>query len=149
MLTNYLEVKNDSDCFAWRYNMNGVLNTGLEFWQIIVGMATVVFSVLVVKIAISFDLNKFLERKDKNNLQKLKNACPHFSITVLESKKFEVRSLFYKPLGMQHVCRQCGLATVLDFEQHERQANYYVKNPSELIKDQKQLTKLAKKSGKI
>lgn len=130
--------------------MNGVLNTGLDFWQIIVGMVVVVFSVIAIKIAISFDMNKFLERKDKQNLQKLKNACPHFSITTLEGNEFEVRSLFYKPAGtFQHVCRQCGLVTALDMEQHERQASYYVKNPSELIKDQERLTKLAKKSGKI
>ncbi len=130
--------------------MNGVLNTGLEFWQMIVGVLTIVFSVVIIKIAISFDLNKFLERKDEQNQQKLKNACPHFFITGLESGEFEVRSLFYKPAGtFQHVCRQCGVVTALDMEQHERDANYYVKNPKELIEAQKKLRKLAKKAGKV
>lgn len=128
--------------------MNGVLNSGLSFWQIVGLMLLTVMSIIAVRI--SFDLNKFLDRRDTNNLLKLKNACPHFSITVLENNEFEVRSLFYKPAGtMQHLCRQCGFGTHLDFKQHERQANYYVKNPSQLTKDQKRFTKIAKKSGKI
>ncbi len=130
--------------------MSGILNTGLEFWQILVGLAAVVFSVIVIKVVIAFDINKFLERRDRQNLQKLKNACPHLSIIALEGKEFEVRSLFYKPAGTyQHVCRQCGVVTALDFEQHKRQANYYVENPSELINDQKKFTKMAQKSGMV
>ena len=130
--------------------MNGVFNTGLEFWQIIVGIAVAILAIVTVKIAVSFDVNKYLDRRDKKNLLKLKNACPHFALIGLEGREFEVRSLFYKPaVTLDHVCRQCGLQTALDLEQHERQANYYVKHPPELINDQKRLTKLAKKSGKI
>ena len=130
--------------------MSGVLGSGLDFWQIILGIIVITLSVITIKVAVSFDVNKFLERRDKNNLSKLKNACPHFALVMLEGRKFEVRSLFYKPMGtLDHVCRQCGLQTALDLEQHERQANYYVKHPEELAKDQERLTKLAKKAGKV
>lgn len=128
--------------------MNGIFNTGLSFWQFVGLLILAVVSVIAIRI--TFDLNKFLDRRDKNNLAKLKNACPHFSLILLEGREFEVRSLFYKPMGtLDHVCRQCGLQTALDFEQHERQANYYVKNPEELVKSQEKLTKLARKSGRI
>lgn len=128
--------------------MNGVFNRGLDFWQVVGIIVLTTISIIAVKI--SFDINKFLDRRDANNLQKLKNACPHFFITVLEGNEFEVRSLYYKPAGtFDHFCRQCGLRTALDIEQHERQASHYVKNPSQLIDDQKKFTKLAKKSGKI
>ena len=128
--------------------MDGVFNSGLSFWQF-VGLFTLTV-VSIIAIRITFDLNKFLERRDNNNLTKLKNACPHFTLVMLEGREFEVRSLFYKPMGtLDYVCRQCGLQTALDFEQHERQAGYYVAHPEELVKDQEKLTKLAKRSGKI
>lgn len=128
--------------------MTGSLSS--NFWQTIAIIFAIAISAIAIKITFSFDVNKYLDRKDKNNLQKLKNACPHFALIMLEGKEFEVRSLFYKPAGtLDHVCRQCGLQTALDLEQHERQANFYVKNPTELAEDQEKLTKLAKKSGKI
>ncbi|OJU88183.1 hypothetical protein BGO17_04410 [Candidatus Saccharibacteria bacterium 49-20] len=130
--------------------MNGVLNTGLEFWQIIVGLTAIVLSVIAIKFTFSIDVNKLLERRDKNNSQKLQNACPHFQLVGLEGKEFEVRSLFYKPAGtFMHKCRQCGVITALDEEQHERDANHYVKNPQALIDEQAKLTKLAKKTGRV
>lgn len=128
--------------------MNGVFNTGLSFWEFVGIVVLAVVSIIAIRI--SFDINKFLDRRDKNNLAKLKNACPHFALIMLGGREFEVRSLFYKPMGtLDYVCRQCGLQIALDLEQHERQANYYVENPEELVKDQEKLTKLARKSGKI
>lgn len=128
--------------------MSGVLNTGLSFWEFVGLFILAVISIIAIRI--SFDINKFLDRRDANNLIKLKNACPHFSLILLESNEFEVRSLYYKPFGtLNHFCRQCGRENPLDLEQHERDANYYVKNPSKLAKDQEKFTKLAKKAGKV
>ena len=124
--------------------------TATHFWQIVGIIFAIAFSIIAIRVSFNVDINKLLERRDKNNLQKLKNACPHFMITALEGREFEVRSLFYKPAGtLSHVCRQCGIVTPLDFEQHERDANYYLKSPSELIKAQERFTKLAKKFSKI
>ncbi len=128
--------------------MNGIFNTGLTFWQFVGLFILTVVSIIAIRI--SFDINKFLERRDSNNLIKLKNACPHFALIVLEGKEFEVRSLYYKPAGtLSHFCRQCGIETALDFEQHERQASHYVKNPEVLMDEQKKFTKLAKKAGRV
>jgi|GEM_PF-1725724 hypothetical protein len=128
----------------------GVFNTGIEWWQLLFLIIGSALSIVVVKIAISFDVNKFLERRDTNNLTKLRNACPHFMIGAVENNQFEVRSLYYKPAGtFNHVCRQCGLVNHLDIEQHERDANYYIKNPGALIERQEKLAKLAKKFGKV
>lgn len=128
--------------------MNGVFNTGLNFWEFVGLFIIAVVSVIAIRI--SFDINKFLDRRDKNNTQKLKNKCPHFSLIILDGDEFEVRSLFYKPMGtLDHVCRQCGLQTALDVEQHERQANQYVKKPSQLVSDQKNFLKFAKRTGKV
>lgn len=128
--------------------MNGVFNTGLTFWQFVGLFILTVVSIIAIRI--SFDINKFLERRDKNNLTKLKNLCPHFSLALLSDKEFEVRSLYYKPAGtFNHVCRQCGLVSALDLEQHERDANFYVSNPSKLSEDQEKFTKLARKAGMV
>jgi len=128
--------------------MNDVFNSGLSFWEFIGLFVLVVISIIAIRI--SFDINKFLDRRDKNNLIKLRNACPHFALVILEGRQFEVRSLYYKPAGMfDHVCRQCGLVSALDVEQHEREANHYIKNPSQLADEQAKFTKLAKKAGKV
>jgi hypothetical protein len=128
--------------------MSGVFNTGLSFWEFVGLFILAVVSIIAIRI--SFDINKFLDRRDANNLIKLKNACPHFALVILEEKQFEVRSLYYKPAGtFNYVCRQCGLVNALDLEQHERDANSYVNNPSQLAKDQAKFTKLAKKAGKV
>lgn len=129
---------------------SGAFNTGLEWWQLLFVIIGSALSIVIVKIAISFDVNKFLERRDTNNLTKLRNACPHFMISAVENNQFEVRSLYYKPAGtFNHVCRQCGLVNLLDIEQHERDANYYIKNPEALIERQEKFAKLAKKFGKV
>lgn len=130
--------------------MNGVLNTGLEFWQLLVALLAIVLSVVAIKVTFSLDINKLLERRDKKNDSKFINACPHFQLIVLGDKEIEVRSLFYKPAGtFMHKCRQCGAVVALDMEQHDRDANYYLKNPQSLLDKQEKLTKIAKKAGKV
>ena len=130
--------------------MSGFLGSGLGFWEIVAAIVVVAAAFIAVKITFSFDINKFIERRDKNNVTKLKNACPHFSLVMLGDNMIEVRSLYYKPAGtLHHFCRQCWLENPLDIEQHERDANYYFKNPLKLVDAQKKFTKLAKRAGKI
>jgi hypothetical protein len=128
--------------------MNGVLNTGLEFWQLIVAILAVIFGAIAVKISFNFDINRYLENREKSNMQKIKNVCPHFEMIPLKNNQIEARSLFISPPGtLQHQCRRCGLITYLDIEQHERQAEHYLKNPDEYLKANKKFSKLLKKSG--
>jgi len=126
--------------------MNGFLNTGLEFWQVVVAVVTAVLSFVVIRVGVNFDLNKYLERKDKRNIQKLKNACTHLEMVPAENGQFQIRSLFESPPGThQWQCQRCGLIRNHDNDYKER-GEYYANHPDEYIKLNKKFNKLLKKS---
>lgn len=52
----------------------------LSFIEIIIIIVTLAFSIVAVKIGIKFDLNKYLERRDKKLLQKLQNNRTHIAM---------------------------------------------------------------------
>ncbi len=133
--------------------MSNFLNTGLGFWEIIGVIVTLVVSVIAIKITFSFDLNKYLERKDKKNELKLKNACPHISIEPGkkegDKRQYKVQSLFESPAGtLQWQCQKCGLIRNHNNDYDER-AQYYADNYGQYVEDMKKFRKLLKKSGAI
>ena len=131
--------------------MNGILGTGLLFWQAIVLILTIVAGFVVVRISLKFDLNKYLEHRQKLNHQKIRNACPHMELAPSDDGKIAVRSFFVSPPGtMQWQCQKCGLIKYATAEdEHERLANYYVENIDVYNKKMKKFSKLLKKSGQI
>lgn len=133
--------------------MSGVLGTGLSFWQFIGSIFALAFSVIAVKIAVSFDINKYLERKDKRLDQKIKNACPHMQMQLVKSEgkkaQYMFQSLFESPPGThQWQCQRCGLIRNHDND-YEKRAEYYAANPDEYIKKNKKFEKLLKKNGAL
>jgi uncharacterized C2H2 Zn-finger protein len=123
------------------------VNTGLSFWQIVGVIFAITASIIAVKITLSFDFNKYLDRKDKKIVQKLKNACTHMEMTPLNNNQFEFRSLFESPPGThQWQCQRCGLIRNHDND-YEKRAEYYANNPDEYIKRNKKFEKLLKKNG--
>ena len=127
--------------------MNGVLDTGLSFWQIIGFIFAFTASIIAVKFTFSFDFNKYLERRDKNNTQKLKNICTHVEMTPADNKQFQIKSLFESPPGThQWQCQRCGLIKNHDNDYEER-VQYYVSNPERYLEQNKKFQKLLKKSG--
>lgn len=131
--------------------MSGVFNTGLNFWQFIGFFVLAVISIIAIRI--SFDINKFLERRDKKMQQKLKNACTHM---IMEDKGgdgdkplFVVHSLFESPPGTcQWQCQRCGLIKNNNDDFNQR-AEYFAKHPDVYLEQQKRFQKLLKKSGMI
>lgn len=129
--------------------MNGVFNTGLNYWQSIGVIFSVAISAIAIKITFNFDLNKYLERKDEKNLAKLRNHCPHVEMTPTEDGRLQIRSMFESPAGtLQWQCQKCGLIRNHDNDYQERY-EYYVKNPKEYLKKNKKFQKLIKKNGMI
>lgn len=51
-------------------SVNGVFNTGLSFWELIGLIGATVLAIVTIKVVVSFDINKFLERKDKRLMVK-------------------------------------------------------------------------------
>lgn len=132
--------------------MNGVLNTGLSFWQLIVGIIVLALSIVTIKIAINFDLNKYLERKDTRVDKKIKNSCTHMNMELVgrgegNKAEYSIKSLFESPPGThQWQCQRCGLIRNHDND-YEKRAEYYAQNPDEYINMNKKFHKLLKKNG--
>ncbi|HVE80862.1 MAG TPA: hypothetical protein VNA68_01845 [Candidatus Dormibacteraeota bacterium] len=125
------------------------VNIGLSFWQIIGIIFAAAISIIAVKITLSFDFNKYLERKDKKLAQKLKNACTHMEMTPSANNQFQLKSLFESPSGtLQWQCQRCGGVRNHNNDYEER-AQYYADNPDKYIEQNKKFQKLLKKSGMI
>lgn len=131
--------------------MNEVFNTGLTFWQLVGGIIVLTVSAIAIKVTFNFDLNKYLERKDRRLDQKIKNTCTHIHMELTRHEKgrpiYEIQSLFESPHGtLQWQCQSCGLIRNHDND-YEKRAEYYAKNPDEYLKMNKKFQKLLKKSG--
>lgn len=129
--------------------MSGIANTGIQFWQLLLLIITVVASFVVIKFAISFDLNKYLERKDRRLERKIKNTCPHVEINQENDKQFSITSLFESPPGtLQWQCQRCGLIKNHNND-YAKVCEYWGNNTDEYIKRMNQFNKLLKKGGAL
>lgn len=131
--------------------MNNILSTGISFWEMIGGIFAIAISIIAVKIAISFDVNKYLERKDRKLAQRIKNTCPHIYMELLGDDggkpTYNFQSFFEKPYGaLQWQCQCCG--TVKNHNNdYGKLAEYYAEKPDEYVKKNIKFKKLLKKSG--
>jgi hypothetical protein len=131
--------------------MNGVLNTGLEFWQIVVFLVIAVLSVIAVRITFKFDINKYIDSKKKAYIPKLQNACVHMTfVSNDETKEYGFQSTMISPPGtLQWQCQRCGVITYQRDGDFERNAEYYLKHTDEFKKKNKLFNKYLKKAGMV
>lgn len=128
--------------------MNVVLNTGLTFWQLFSTLIALVISFVAIKVTLNFDLNRYLENRQKTLMMKLKNFCTHMDLTLRDDGKIEVKSFFISPPGtLQWQCQRCGLMKHQNDDSEQRMADFYIKNPDEYQKKNRMFTKLLRKSG--
>jgi len=134
--------------------MGGIFNTGLSFWQLVVLLAAFTASVIAVKITFNFDLNKFLDRRDKRLDKKIKNTCTHIQMEFIKKDErgmpeYKIQSLFESPPGThQWQCQKCGLVRNHNND-YEEQYEYYAENADEYIKRNRKFQKLIKKAGAV
>jgi hypothetical protein len=130
--------------------MNGIPNTGLEFWQLIVAIFAVVFSIVAIRISFRFDLNKYLESRRQSYTQKLRSACTHVELSPADDGKIQARSLYISPPGtIQWQCQRCGHIAYQQEDEFEKQVYYYLNNIDQYHKKNKRFSKLLKKSGMV
>ncbi|MCY3627474.1 MAG: hypothetical protein OXG88_07535 [Gammaproteobacteria bacterium] len=102
-------------------------------------------TIIVVKVVISFDINKWQESRLNKLKVKIRLSCPHVHMRVREDDKVEVKSLFYTPFGTTNwICTQCG-STTPDKRQVDDILKYYAKNINAYNSQMKKTKKLYKK----
>ncbi|MEA2041833.1 MAG: hypothetical protein U9N85_04695 [Bacteroidota bacterium] len=94
----------------------------LSFTQIIIIIISLFFGIIAVKFAINFDLNKYLERKDKKLDAKIKNTCLPMKLLYDEKQNGVIyKNFFESPFGtLQWQCQRCGV-TYNHIDQDEQQ----------------------------
>lgn len=128
--------------------MNGFINLGVEFWQIVVGFILLVLSIVAIRVSFQFDVNKYLESRKESSINKLMNVCPHVIYVEAGDGNIGLQSSYVSPPGtVQWRCGRCGHITY-DTGGFKRAVEYYLKNPDEYVKQNDKFIKILKKMGR-
>lgn len=129
---------------------DGVFNSGIEFWEIIIGILVVFIGIIGIRFTFKFDFNRHLEQRKKGYIPKLQNACPHVTIVKNSDGNYGIQSQFESPPGThQWQCQRCGLIRNNFGPDLERQAERYAGNPALYKSHNDRFEKLLKKAGMI
>jgi hypothetical protein len=122
----------------------------LNFEQILILLIVSILGTIAIRFTFSFDLNRYLEERRKRYIPKLQNACTHIAFVTNDKGEGGFQSLYISPPGtLQWQCQQCRDVKYMNNGEFERQAEYYLKNPDEFLKQTKKFQKLLKKAGQI
>ena len=105
-----------------------------EWWQVaitaVASIVTLIGSMAVFKVGISFDLTKWLENRRKAQHDRLITLCPHAVMEKDEQGKVVVRMLTIKPPGtLQAICRRCGRVFIGGMDEVNDLMKRWAKNP--------------------
>ena len=113
----------------------------------IISIVVAIVGIVAVKIAITFNLNKWQESRKEIQKIKLQNICPHVSVKK-RGDQIIIEDLVVSPSGtLTWHCQQCG--RIFHTRMSKDEVEYWGNNPVELMKRKKSLNKLAKKMGLI
>lgn len=130
--------------------MNGILNTGLYFWQLVILLIIAIIGIVTIRISFKFDINKHREVKQESYKQKLMNACPHVKFVTDDEGNIGLQSCYVSPPGtIQWQCLKCGHITHKQGDEFNQRVNYYSDNIDRFKKDTKKFRKILKKAGMI
>ncbi len=132
---------------------NSVINTRLDqltIGHVILLIFLALLSIFAFKISITFDWNKYLERRDQKLKLKIQNYCAHMILSY-EKDNFWFKSLFESPPGMlPWYCTRCGyIKNTVNIEEEQKNAAKYFANIDQYIKREKKFESLLKKTGML
>ena len=111
--------------------------------------ASIVVSIVAVKIGISFDLNAWLKARSEHQKERLKILCPHTNLKDIGGGKWQAESYFHNPSGtMDWICSRCQFRTS-DPRIPEKLMRTFAENPETYLYKLKKFTKLANKMYKL
>ena len=123
------------------------LFSDLTFWNVIGIIIAIAICAIAVKVvfSFSFDLNKWIDRRDNKLKSRLRSTCPHVVIEEMEDGRLVLQSLFLTvPNTYNFRCSKCGLTTV-DKRIAEASIKYYTGRPKEYGSALKKFDRLYKR----
>ena len=71
-------------------------------------LVTIVLATVAVKLVVSFDTNKWQERRDKKNKERFQALCPHAVLEFPKDGSVQVVSSLTSPPGtLMWICSRC------------------------------------------
>ena len=120
---------------------------GLTFSHFVILLVVATLGAIAIRISIKFDINEWLKDRKKANLIRMRNACPHVSVTNTEDGNSAWQSLFISPPGtMQWQCQQCGATKYIQDGEIESMIESYANDHKRFVEDSNRFHKLLKKN---
>ncbi len=130
-------------------------NIGL--WELAIAFLIIMIGIILIRVTVSFDINKWQKARQEKRKIKMKNTCPHCRIKNIAHKNgdisFLMESFFISPPGKAAwICQQCN-CTVYDKDYPEEIMAYWLdmcicqESPKPLKEQQEKFLKLARKQG--
>ena len=128
-------------------------NIGL--WELAIAFLIIIIGIILIRVTVSFDINKWQKARQEKRKIKMMNTCPHCQIMNVSHKNgkisFQMESFFVSPPGtMAWICQQCN-CTVYDKDYPNKNRMYWLdrckESPKALAKQQEKFLKLARKQG--
>lgn len=135
-------------------NLEIIQYFGQHFGWFLASVLFLVLSIFAIKLAISFDINRFIDQRKSRHLHLARSMCPHFCFTgevknmTDRSGVVEYESLLQSPPGtILWRCKYCG-ATFPDVNRAPtaRLATYYVDHIDEYCKTMNKVDKHIRKA---
>lgn len=119
---------------------------GVPFFLVVI-LALAIIAIL--HFVVKFDINAFFESRKVRHRKLAQTYCPHMDFIPCSNNSFQVKSLFYTPLGTPNwFCSRCGAVLPYEPDQEElkAKATYYLNHPKAYKKAIRKYDKHAKKS---
>ena len=116
-----------------------------NFVQVVSIVVLILVGIVVVRFAISFDVNAWLQERSNRRRDSLELLCPHTEIWMNERNELIAKSYFQSPSGtLDWICSKCQFRTQ-NQELPDELVRYYAHNPKIYSKKLKQFQKRTKK----
>ena len=87
------------------------LSQDINLYKWFLAFLGLIVTAFALKMVISFDFNKYLERRDNKKKERLRLLCPHADAEFVEGEPV-VKSTMVSPSGtLRWVCQRCGSST--------------------------------------
>ena len=127
--------------------MEGIFDFPSVVFYPIASVVVAVVGIIAIRIAFKFDLNQWLERRDRKAALRLQNTCPHMTVEyAIESDQLKVESFFVSPsMTTDWICSQCRMVIPSNLMIPKYPTS--LKEIKEVVEAQKKFIKLAEKAG--
>ena len=125
-----------------------LINEDVSLFELLAIIVSAFIAIAAIKVAISFDLNRWIERRDKQKKEKIALLCPHTTVEFVGNSA-QIKSLMMSPAGTtRYICERCGITTY-GSDIPESLVREYTNDVKELIRREKKFQRYVKRHYRL